>query len=264
MDDAKVPRENSAPAAAQPLAYAPPEPAPWDFERLSRLTLILVISWAFLLLLICWNSGAMQLIVIGWMGSAVAAAALGISAWRAAENVSQDERRRGKRTLALALVPMVLTVGMVFFPSDGPRREMVHRMKCASNLRQIGHGIHLYANANAGQFPSALAPLVTHEDLPADVFVCPASSDLPATGPTTQAVVATFRSNPSHCSYVYVGAGMSFRSVSPRHVIACEHAANHAGDGMNVLYGDGHTEWLDKKRAVYLLSELKAGQNPPR
>jgi hypothetical protein len=39
---------------------------------------------------------------------------------------------------------------------------------------------------------------------------------------------------------------------------------NHGGDGLNVLYGNGHVDWVPPRDATYLLSELQAGFNPPR
>jgi prepilin-type processing-associated H-X9-DG protein len=149
-------------------------------------------------------------------------------------------------------------------PTLGRPREPAQRVKCASNLRQIGQGIQMYANENRGAFPPSFDAVLSTQDLTPEVFVCPSSDHERATGPTTQAVVASFLSNPNlHCSYVYTGAGLTSATATPKHVLAYEHATNHK-DGMNVLYGDGTVQWVDAKQSAHLLSELTAGHNPPR
>jgi len=174
---------------------------------------------------------------------------------------------RGRSTAALWLggVQCCLAAAvMLILPQMGRAREPAHRVKCASNLRQIGQGIQMYANAHGGVYPPTFDLLITKVDLTSEVFVCPSSDHERATGPTAQAVAANFRANPLHCSYVYVGGGLTSPTVTPAHVVAYEDSTNHRGKGMNVLYSDGTVAWLEAKQAEHLLSELKAGRNPPR
>src|SRR6266550_1540842 len=97
----------------------------------------------------------------------------------------------------------------------------VERIKCRSNLRAIGQSMLLYANDNRGQFPQRFGQLITHADVAPEVFICPASNDHPAAGPTTQQTLADF-ARPGHCSYIYLGAGMSMPSVPKGFVLAFE------------------------------------------
>jgi len=100
--------------------------------------------------------------------------------------------------IQLALFGLVL----LFMPSMGRAREPAKRIKCASNLRQIGYGIQFYVNDHGGRFPSSFDDLLLHAELPSEVLVCPSSDHERATGPTTQAMVANFRADPRYCSYV--------------------------------------------------------------
>jgi prepilin-type processing-associated H-X9-DG protein len=68
---------------------------------------------------------------------------------------------------------------------------------------------------------------------------------------------------PMHISYIYCGAGFTSRGPANA-VLAYEPLSNHDGDGTNVLYGDGHVSFLDRKETDYLIAELQAGHNPPR
>jgi prepilin-type processing-associated H-X9-DG protein len=53
-------------------------------------------------------------------------------------------------------------------------------------------------------------------------------------------------------------------ALTPAHVLAYEPLTDHIGDGMNVLFGDGHVEWVPKLKASHMTAELNAGHNPPR
>ena len=135
-------------------------------------------------------------------------------------------------------------------------------MSCANNLRQIGLACLMYANVHADQYPDTLSTVLRDEDITSDVFVCPSSNDTPATGPTTQAIVANLTAG-GHLSYIYVGKGLTSAAPSGA-VLAYEPLTNHGGAGMEVLYADGHVEFQDTVTARKIVSELQSGHNPPR
>jgi hypothetical protein len=131
-----------------------------------------------------------------------------------------------------------------------------NRIKCQSNLRQIGYGLMLYAEDHGGRYPDDLAELIrAGVDVTSDVFVCPASSDERAQGDTPEVVAAELL-KPGHCSYVYFGKGI-IRPIDPKRVVAVERADNHVGDeGVNVLFGNGEVQWLEGPKAAALWAEL--------
>ena len=195
----------------------------------------------------------------------VLAALLGYLARQDSAPGPSSNRTRATVGLWLGVAQLGLFGVLMLLPSPGQAREPAIRVKCASNLRQIGQGIQMYANEHRGMFPPSLDVVLSTQDLTSEVFVCPSSNHERAAGPTTQAVVTNFRANPNlHCSYVYTGAGLTSATATPKHVLAYEHATNHDSDGMNVLYGDGAVQWLNAKQSAHLLSELTAGHNPPR
>jgi prepilin-type processing-associated H-X9-DG protein len=176
----------------------------------------------------------------------------------------RDVRRRwvGPVVAVLFAVASVAAVSAVLLRSwNRPRCEIPSRFACASNLRQIGQGVQMYANENAGRFPDDFETLLLTQDLTSEVFVCLHTNDSRADGPTTQAVAANLTAG-GHVSYVYVGKGLTINSP-PKAVVAYERLANH-GDGMNVLFADGRVEWIAAVDARKLLSELESGHNPPR
>jgi prepilin-type processing-associated H-X9-DG protein len=186
----------------------------------------------------------------GWMGSATpagdGAAAEARPAWR---------MRWTLGVITIVLLMFVAGIGATgvghqtvwLARSDRPMfeyrsRETANRVKCGSNLKQIGLALQLYSEKNGGRLPDAMIELLLHEDLSSEVFCCPSSNDDRAQGATPAEQVQQIRRG-RHCSYVYHGGGMSW--PQPDDVpIACEPLTNHDGDGINILFGDGHVEFL--------------------
>ena len=92
-------------------------------------------------------------------------------------------------------------------------------------------------------------------------FVCPASDDTPATGPTTRDVSDAI-ANGGRVSYIYLGKGHSANAVTTEMVMAYEGRGNHATRivGINILFGDGHVEFVGEPHGVAI--DLEASRRP--
>ena len=165
--------------------------------------------------------------------------------------------------LAAAILPSTYVVHVLLPYRAVSIRETAPRVMCSSNLRQIRLAITLYANANNGACPDGMADLLVTTGIGSDVMVCPATAMVKAPGRTPQEVADNFAQGP-HLSYVYVAKGLLLAGIPPDGIIAYEPLANHSGEGMNVLYGDGHVSWANKTLARKILDELASGHNPPR
>jgi hypothetical protein len=142
-------------------------------------------------------------------------------------------------------------------------RAISDRSQCGRNLGAVGSALLLYADDHGGQFPSGLDVLVKDCQIPAEIFVSPTTNDQPATGPTTQQLLADF-AKPGHCSYVYLGAGQTIATARNHFVLAYEPLENHQGKGAHFFISNGNTEWHDANEASKIIEQLKNGVNPPK
>jgi prepilin-type processing-associated H-X9-DG protein len=144
------------------------------------------------------------------------------------------------------LLPLSIAI---LLPSLNKARETANRAKCASNMHQIGLAILLYQNDNRQEYPPDLTTLWKNEQLNGSVFVCPSSNDTPATTPDQL-------NSGGHLSYVYIKPTTT--SADANTVVLYENSTDHAGDGMNMLFGDGHAEWESAANAKQLVDQATA------
>jgi prepilin-type processing-associated H-X9-DG protein len=145
-------------------------------------------------------------------------------------STEEEDRRRCNLRLRIDLLILVLVVvfgmGLIFSPlsfqaKDGPRSP------CKRNLKQIGVALLIYAEDNKGSFPLYLEQLLPYYLSDASVLQCPHESS--AAGPS---------------DYIYLpGLNVNNR---PGKVLAYDKLVNHNGDGRNILFIDGHVEWLNE------------------
>jgi prepilin-type processing-associated H-X9-DG protein len=182
----------------------------------------------------------------------------------------RSNRHRGRRLALSSLILLILSalwginriVYSTSFPDTDPHMHVREQTKCSSNLRQLGQAIVLYSTRNAGHYPKRLEDLLLTEEISSEVFVCPDSGDTPATGPTTHAVIGNIDTG-GHMSYIYCGANLKV-PAPPNTIVAYEALGRHRGRGSNVLFGDGHTEFVNATKMRRLVSDLAAGHNPPK
>jgi prepilin-type processing-associated H-X9-DG protein len=141
----------------------------------------------------------------------------------------------------------------ILLPSLNRARETANRVKDASNLRQIGQGILLYSNDAKGKYPPDLGTLYKTEDFTPEVFLSPfGSTAVPAQLSKDQ--LADWVNQNS--DYVYIAAGMN-QGIDPSIAVAYEKPGLDSG-GSNVLYGDGHVDFVAAADLDAIIQKSKA------
>lgn len=122
-------------------------------------------------------------------------------------------------TMSPTFIPMVALGGLV------EARTQATRVSSASNLRQIGLAMKMHAMDNRMRYPADFDALLNAKYLTPDVFNSP-EGDAPGG------------------DYLYLYFNGLTDSSPAEVVVAFDKAAFDQGEGANVLFVDGHVEWL--------------------
>ena len=130
----------------------------------------------------------------------------------------------------------------IMLPSLARARQLAKRQVSQANLKAIGMACKIYANDQAdGQFPPSIDLIIE-------------------TGYLTKEQLTAPVDDPGAMSYVYV-PGYYDSMVRPMDVLAYERRdlfERNGGQGLNVLFGDAHVEWVKSlERFDQLLQESK-------
>lgn len=109
-------------------------------------------------------------------------------------------------------------------------RKEAKKYECMSNLKQIGMALKMYAVDYDEQFPANLEDVYPLYVIDANIFKCPASDSSADTPATYTYVKGLTEAHPGNTIIVYDSS-----------------VTNH-GDGRNVLFVDGHVEWMGEKK----------------
>ena len=129
----------------------------------------------------------------------------------------------------------------ILLPALTRAREKANQVKCASNMRQIGQGIMLFANDHKGKFPDDLGALLDEGIAPV-VVICPSAVSPQTNWPGLPQDKQREWIN-ANSQYTYLGKGLD-TNVNPETPVLYENPQHHSGEGANVLFADGHVEFV--------------------
>ncbi len=182
----------------------------------------------------------------------------------------------------IELLVVIAIIGMlagILLPVLSRARESARKTQCMSNVRQIGMGLILYANENSESFPadsaySGSAPAMRGLNLLYDtyisdnkVFNCPSDTTVTAAtnaGMTASTSGGTEAFDSDESSYGYDrshtqadDADVAIAADRPPAGTPDDNtsSANHNGRGQNIVYVDGHVEFVNSPLAGWYASD---------
>jgi len=155
--------------------------------------------------------------------------------------------------IALGSIGCFVWIWLGFTMAYGMRAST--RIACMTHLRNIGVAIQMYAQTHAGQLPGGWDDLLAANLLQPQYLVCPGSTDTPARGATTQAVLLDYSAG-GHATYIYLGHGLTIRDVKPASYTMIAYEVAGHGKYVNVLFADGHVESLPRDKFMKQVQTL--------
>ncbi|MBN1764599.1 MAG: hypothetical protein JW860_05025 [Sedimentisphaerales bacterium] len=130
-----------------------------------------------------------------------------------------------------------------FTPSIQRARQQAQKVICANQLKSLGMAVMIYKNDHKDMNPPNLEGLVEKADVTPEMLQCPQSRDL----------------------YVYRGADLEDNACAEM-ILAYDKLSYHNNQGRNVLWADGHVEWMreeDFQKAIEKDNQFRRKNNLP-
>jgi prepilin-type processing-associated H-X9-DG protein len=135
--------------------------------------------------------------------------------------------------IGLFLSCAYLSIAALLLENDRVLYKSANRAICASNMKQIGLAIVVYAGYHDETIPKAFDDLRPYAPNLGKLLICPSARDT---------------SRPSY--QILLGGKKWNSSETMDAVVMTEVPSNHRGLGHNALYGDGHVEWVSASSAT--------------
>jgi prepilin-type processing-associated H-X9-DG protein len=152
----------------------------------------------------------------------------------------------------IVLNVLLICAILLFFNGSQRWQYLGRRAVCAGNLKDLGIAIHLYRDNNHN-YPSVdnwCDLLQKQKELPIQVFKCPGDKN----GPFSYAMNPNAEPNSPNDVVILFETKSGWNQFGGPELLDFD---NHNGKGCNILFNDGHVEWVIKERIAELKWEVE-------
>jgi prepilin-type processing-associated H-X9-DG protein len=127
-------------------------------------------------------------------------------------------------------------------------RQFAFQTICGTNLNSIGIAMNLYANENNGKFPTPAkwCDILSNDPklgIIPKIFICKGAEQGPCDYAMNKNVENLGRNTPADMVLLFDSTPGWNQSGGPE-ILSTE---NHIGRGCNILFADGHVDWVKKE-----------------
>ncbi len=147
------------------------------------------------------------------------------------------------------ILPFILMplIGMIILmPALAQVRGMAQRTICASNISSLGQALKIYSNDNQGKYPTCdkwCDLLIDNAGVSNRQFICKSASAGPCNYALNKNIEIQGPNSPSDMVLLFE-TSPGWNQCGGEDILSTN---NHKGAGCNILYNDGHVEFVLKE-----------------
>lgn len=157
--------------------------------------------------------------------------------------------------IPLVWLPLIVLLMGILMPALARVRFQAQRVVCATNMKNLGFSLMMYANDNACSYPSAdkwCDILMEYTDVSKTNFRCRSTSEGPCNFALNKNIEKLGTKAPPDMVLVFETSPGWNQSGGPE-ILSTE---NHKGEGCNILFNDGRVEFIKTEDLDRLLWDV--------
>ncbi len=143
----------------------------------------------------------------------------------------------------VVLLPIVALLMGILMPALARTRQLAFRMSCDTNLSGLGRAMYIYADDHEGKFPASAQwcdLLIENAEVARESFRCRGVQEGPSNYAMNKYAKELGTDSPPDMVLLFE-THPGWNQVGEADILTTE---NHQGDGCNVLFVDGHVEFV--------------------
>ncbi len=156
------------------------------------------------------------------------------------------------------IFPMAMMLG-ILMPAIGKTRQLAQRIHCQANVKGLGCAMQVYANDYNEKYPASLQwcdLLIKYEDVQKAQFNCAAAEKGTCNYAMNKNIEKFGVASPAQMVLLFESKP-GWNQAGGLELLTTD---NHCGEGCNILFNDGHTEFVkraDLNNLLWTVEEKK-------